>query len=181
MFRHNLIIPPSSSILSSHIFFFLFALTQFPDICSDPKQLLYTLCAYVYPSGGQCASPIPHYLTPPLCGGHCDTALSSPPPTSSASINQDNKQPPHESAETTTPTEVATTPRTGEVNLSSTTGKTTVSRSDTCSGSVLEDSSSDGARVGVVKSECGEEDEEEEPMEVVKKETTEKEHEEGEK
>ena len=46
------------------------------DICSDTKQLLYTSCTYIYPSGTQCGSPIPLYLNPPLCGGHCDTALS---------------------------------------------------------------------------------------------------------
>ena len=43
-----------------------------PDICDDPKQHLYTKCSYVYPSGTQCTNPVPQYLNPLLCGGHCD-------------------------------------------------------------------------------------------------------------
>ena len=34
------------------------------------------MCSYVYPSGLQCTSPVPIYLSPPLCGGHCDTAIT---------------------------------------------------------------------------------------------------------
>ena len=34
---------------------------------------MYTRCSYVYPSGTQCSNPIPQYLDPPLCGGHCDS------------------------------------------------------------------------------------------------------------
>ena len=45
------------------------------DICEDPKQLLYVSCSYVYPSGAHCTSPVPVYLQPPLCGGHCDIAI----------------------------------------------------------------------------------------------------------
>ena len=33
---------------------------------------MYTRCSYIYPSGSQCSNPIPQYLDPPLCGGHCD-------------------------------------------------------------------------------------------------------------
>lgn len=43
------------------------------DICDDSKQLLYTRCSYVYPSGIQCSKPVARYLEPPLCGGHCDS------------------------------------------------------------------------------------------------------------
>ena len=43
------------------------------DICEDEKQLMYTRCSYVYPSGSQCSNPIPRHLDPPLCGGHCDS------------------------------------------------------------------------------------------------------------
>ena len=43
------------------------------DICDDEKQLIYTRCSYIYPSGNQCSNPIPRYLDPPLCGGHCDS------------------------------------------------------------------------------------------------------------
>lgn len=43
-----------------------------PDICDDSKQLLYTKCTYIYPSGNQCTNPVPKYLDPLLCGGHCD-------------------------------------------------------------------------------------------------------------
>ena len=43
-----------------------------PDVCDDDKQLLYTKCSYVYPSGIQCTNPVPQYLDPLLCGGHCD-------------------------------------------------------------------------------------------------------------
>lgn len=46
------------------------------DICEDPKQLLYVSCSYVYPSGAHCTSPVPVYLQPPLCGGHCDIAIT---------------------------------------------------------------------------------------------------------
>ena len=42
------------------------------DICEDEKQLMYTWCSYVYPSGSRCSNPIPRHLDPPLCGGHCD-------------------------------------------------------------------------------------------------------------
>ena len=42
------------------------------DVCDDSKQLLYTKCSYIYPSGIQCTNPIPKYLDPLLCGGHCD-------------------------------------------------------------------------------------------------------------
>lgn len=49
------------------------------DICADPKQLLYTSCIYVYPSGAQCVSPVAIYMNPPLCGGHCDMAVMTPP------------------------------------------------------------------------------------------------------
>ena len=135
----------------------LSALTQFPDICSDQKQLLYTLCTYVYPSGGQCASPIPLYLTPPLCGGHCDTALSSPP-------YPDIKNP-HETSETTVPKEVVTTPTSEGVNYGVTEKATA---SDRSTESVLKESSSVGVRMGLVKSEGGEE----EPMEVVTEDAT---------
>ena len=45
----------------------------FTDICEDEKQLMYTRCSYVYPSGSQCSNPIPRHLDPPLCGGHCDS------------------------------------------------------------------------------------------------------------
>ena len=50
-----------------------------PDICDDPKQLLYRNCTYIYPSGSQCTSPVATYLTPPLCGGHCDVAILATP------------------------------------------------------------------------------------------------------
>jgi hypothetical protein len=126
-------------------------------ICSDQKQLLYTLCTYVYPSGGQCASPIPLYLTPPLCGGHCDTALSSPP-------YPDIKNP-HETLETTVPKEVVTTPTSEGVNYGVTEKATA---SDRSTESVLKESSSVGVRMGLVKSEGGEE----EPMEVVTEDAT---------
>ena len=53
------------------------SLTHSTDICGDPKQLLYATCSYIYPSGTQCSSPVPIYLNPPLCGGHCDTAVTS--------------------------------------------------------------------------------------------------------
>jgi len=42
------------------------------DICDDPKQNLFIRCSYVYPSGQQCTNPVPKYLDPLLCGGHCD-------------------------------------------------------------------------------------------------------------
>ena len=45
----------------------------YTDICEDEKQLMYTRCSYVYPSGNQCSNPIPQYLDLPLCGGHCDS------------------------------------------------------------------------------------------------------------
>ncbi len=41
-------------------------------MCDDSKQLLYTKCSYMYPSGIQCTNPVPKYLDPLLCGGHCD-------------------------------------------------------------------------------------------------------------
>ena len=50
----------------------LISLTNAADICEDEKQLMYTRCSYVYPSGNQCTNPIPRHLHPPLCGGHCD-------------------------------------------------------------------------------------------------------------
>ena len=45
---------------------------HYTDICDDDKQLLYTKCTYVYPSDIQCTNPVPKYLEPLLCGGHCD-------------------------------------------------------------------------------------------------------------
>lgn len=49
------------------------------DIFDDEKQLFYTKCSYVFPSGGQCSNPVPLYMVPPLCGGHCDNvSLNSP-------------------------------------------------------------------------------------------------------
>jgi hypothetical protein len=55
------------------------ALTPFlPDVCDDEKQLLYTKCSYVYPSGIQCTNPVPRYLDPLLCGGHCDNIRPEP-------------------------------------------------------------------------------------------------------
>ena len=45
------------------------------DVCDDDKQLLYTKCSYIYPSGIQCTNPVPKYLDPLLCGGHCDNIL----------------------------------------------------------------------------------------------------------
>ena len=148
-------VPVSLSFSFSRV---LSALIQFPDICSDQKQLLYTFCTYVYPSGGQCASPIPLYLTPPLCGGHCDTALSSP-------TYLDNKKP-HETPETPVPKEVVTTPISEGVN-DGVTEKATAS--DRSTESVLKESSSVGVRMDLVKSEGGEE---EQPMKVVTKDTT---------
>lgn len=57
-------------ILSSQAF----SLTKdYTDICEDEKQLMYTRCSYVYPSGSRCTNPIPQHLDPPLCGGHCDS------------------------------------------------------------------------------------------------------------
>lgn len=38
------------------------------------------MCSYVYPSGLQCTSPVPIHLNPPLCGGHCDTAITETKP-----------------------------------------------------------------------------------------------------
>jgi hypothetical protein len=46
---------------------------EYADICEDEKQLMYTRCSYVYPSGSRCTNPIPQHLYPPLCGGHCDS------------------------------------------------------------------------------------------------------------
>ncbi|XP_064397960.1 KAT8 regulatory NSL complex subunit 2-like [Halichondria panicea] len=57
---------PYSTRCSRHIF-------------DDEKQLFYTKCSYVFPSGGQCSNPVPLYMVPPLCGGHCDNvSLNSP-------------------------------------------------------------------------------------------------------
>ena len=33
---------------------------------------MYTKCSYTFPSGAQCSNPVALYITPPLCGGHCD-------------------------------------------------------------------------------------------------------------
>lgn len=43
------------------------------DVCDVRNQLLYVKCSYVYPSGQSCSKPIPHFVNPPLCGGHCDS------------------------------------------------------------------------------------------------------------
>ena len=54
-------------------------MTLLLDICDDEKQLFYTNCSYVFPSGGQCSNPVPLYMVPPLCGGHCDNVSLNPP------------------------------------------------------------------------------------------------------
>ena len=41
-------------------------------MCDDHSQLLYVRCSYTYPSGQPCSKPVPGFLCPPLCGGHCD-------------------------------------------------------------------------------------------------------------
>lgn len=60
------------------------------DICDDNHQLLYTRCAYVYPSGLQCTNPIPKYLEPLLCGGHCDNIK---PPEQDCDVSASTKGP----------------------------------------------------------------------------------------
>lgn len=46
----------------------------------------------MYPSGIQCTNPIPKYLDPLLCGGHCDNIrppeITPPPENSEASVRQ---------------------------------------------------------------------------------------------
>lgn len=49
------------------------------DVCDDDRQLFYTRCSYAYQSGVQCSNPVPLYIVPPFCGGHCDNISVAPP------------------------------------------------------------------------------------------------------